>query len=259
MHLFFRYRFAVICLLAGGMVLSGTACKKSGMEALPAPGTPSARLMILQPNPYLPTSIDMYSVYMDTARINAEPVAWPGLMQYITAPSGNRWISAMAGGTFTRYYTYPFYFKPGSSYTIYSVDMIKTSYSNYAFVEDDLSDPVPGNAKIRVIQGCPNGNFQGIEVPVDWMIHNGDTLAKKIGYRSIYDPTNDRYRADTTSFRQLKAGDYWFDIKNSNAPYDFRATLQAALKPGGIYTILAAGVMQQDRSLKMGLTLIQNK
>lgn len=260
MYIFFRHHLMLTGLLAGLMILSGTACKKTGVEAPPAPGVPPARLMILQPNPYL-HDMDMYSVYMDTPRLNAQPIVWPGLMQYVNAPSGNRWLTATLADQYAQYYMWPFYFRPGASYTVYSADQIRAGGSNFAFVEDDLSDPAPGYAKIRMIQGCRGSSVTdaGRDITVDWMIHNGGTLAKRLGYRSNYEPSQPGYKRDTTSFRQLPVGDYWFDVKNSDAPNTFRASLQGTLKPGGVYTLFSYGIMQEDRSLIMGLTLIQNK
>ena len=239
MYLFFRHHLILTGLLAGLMILSGTACKKTGVEVPPAPGAPGSHLMVLQPNPYLLNNIDIYSMYMDTPRLNTQPIIWPGLTQYINAPSGNRWLMATLAGQRAQYYLLPFYFKPGGSYTAYNVDQMSSGYSNYAFVEDDLTDPAPGYAKIRMIQGCRGTDVTeaGRDITVDWMIHNGETLAKRLGFRSNLGSSVPGYKKDTTSFRQLPVGDYWFDVKNSDAPNLFRASLQGTLKPGGVYTL----------------------
>ena len=254
-HICYRFTcWGLLWLLAAAMVVM-PACKKEGLAQPPAADTTAAQLMILQPNPFQ-RPVDLYSVYMDTAKLNAAPVAWPGLTRYVKAPSGNRWLFGMLAGTFANYFYYPFYFKPGASYTIYSITSLSIGPNKYAFIEDDLSAPRAGYAKIRMIQGrsllAPN-----TDGPFDYIVQGGDTLAKKLGYRNA--PLPDNAWPDTTSFRQLPAGDYRFEVKNSLAPYIYQTSLQATLQPGGIYTLITTGLAQPDSSLKTGIMLIQNK
>ena len=201
--------------------------------------------MLLQPNPYL-QPLDLISVYLDTAKLNASPISWPGATSYMNMPSGNRYIFITVAGTQAAYIDQNYYFKPGSSYTIYNVDYFGYSAKGPALVEDDLSDPVDGYAKIRLIQGADfNHRF-------DWVIHDGDTLVKGIGYRDQY--------GDTTNFRQVKAGSYVFDLFDYDAPYTYEASLQATLEPGRIYTILSLLRPTADSVLaSIGMKLFTNK
>lgn len=252
------YRFSclgLLWLLAGALVVT-SSCKKEGVAKPPAADTTAAQLMILQPNPFQ-RPVDLYSVYMDTAKLNAAPVAWPGLTRYVKAPPGNRWLFGMLAGTFANFFYYPFYFKPGASYTLYSISSLWAGGGKYAFIEDDLGAPKEGYAKIRVIQGR-NLNYPNADGPFDCIVPGGDTLAKKLGYRNT-EIAGSTDLPDTTGFRQLPAGDYRFEVKNSLPPYTFQTSLQATLRPGGIYTLLTVGLAQPGNSLKTGIVLIQNK
>jgi hypothetical protein len=239
-----KRHFCIYGLFLVVLTLTG-ACRKS-TPAVPPAAQDSAHFMLLQPNPYLPL-LDIYSVYMDTAKLNRSPIAYPGTSVYGNTPSGTRYLFCGPSGTLAQYFSIFKYFKPGAYYTFYSVDMMfSIGTPNLAFVEDDLSAPAAGYAKIRMIQGVDFNHR------LNWIIHGGDTLGRGLGYRDQY--------SDTTSFRQIPAGGYLFDLNDYDAPNTFRASLQTTLEAGKIYTLFSKMLPAPDSlQVNIQLQLIHNK
>ena len=208
--------------------------------APPKSTTDSARLMILLTSPYLP-ALDFFLAYTDTFKINKGPLGYPGMRQYVSVPPGIQYFYVYLSGTYAGIsVSQPYDLKPGASYTL----MNPTTHDNFGFqkfMQDDLSLPTDGYARVRVIQGATYGG------PLDIFIHGGDTLAKGVSYNGV------------TTFLPVKAGSYTFDVRDSQSPYVFKTSLQATLEAGKSYTLLGKTVPVADTSrIVVGLDLINN-
>src|ERR1700744_1316456 len=79
------------------LAVASGACRKTTPSPLRA--TDSARLMVLQPNPYQ-GPMDVFAVYMDTLLVSGGPVAYPGMATYQAVPSGVRYIFSTVANTY---------------------------------------------------------------------------------------------------------------------------------------------------------------
>jgi len=213
------------------------SCNKQGKPEVPAASPDSARIMLLQPWPLNPP-LDLYSVNMDTAKIGTA-ITYPGISSYVGMPSGTRFLSCMLAGTFATYFSNQvFYFKPGGNYTICFLS------GSGVPMEDDLSAPAAGKAKLRMLYACNYVN------PTSLTIHGGDTLASGLHY----------FGPDTATFRELTPGNYLFDLHDDTPPYVFKASLNASLQAGHIYTVYANNLPVDDpNTVRIGMQLILNK
>lgn len=227
-------------MVAAGLLLA-VACRKSTPAAPPKSTSDSARLMILLTSPYLPV-LDFFLAYTDTFKINKGPLGYPGMRQYVSVPSGIQYFYVYLSGTYAGIaVSQPYDIKPGASYTLMNPTTLDNFGFGRKFVQDDLSLPPDGYARVRVIQGATYGG------PLDIIIHDGDTLARGANYN------------DVTAFLPVKAGGYTFDVRDSQSPYIFKTSLQATLEAGKNYTLLGKTILVADTSrIVVGMDLIEN-
>lgn len=223
-------------LLLAVCLIPGAACRKTA--AKPSAGSEAAdsRMMVLETSPYWP-AVDLYLVNLDTFRINDGPFTYPGMRQYVTVPSGRRWWFVNISGAFSGSQSgAPLILKAGASYTLFNpIDV-------GLLIEDDLSLPPDGYARVRVIQGATYG------AALDFLIQGGDTLAKGVSFKAV------------TDFRLVKAGDHTIQVRDSQSPYAFKTSLQTTLQSGKNYTLLGKTMPVADTSrIIVGVDLIENK
>lgn len=219
------------------LLLLAAACHKSPPAPPSKPAMDSAKVMVLLTSPYLP-ALDMYLVNRDTFKLNTGPLAYPGVRRYVSVPAGLQWLYIYLAGTYSGMHTLqPYNLLSGGSYTVLN----PYDYGSLNIVQDDLSAPPEGYARVRVIQGATYGGTLNV------IASSGDTLAKRMNYK------------DVTAFMSIRAGNYTFDVKDGASLYVFRTSLQATLKAGKTYTLLGKTIAVADTSrIVVGLDLINN-
>jgi Domain of unknown function (DUF4397) len=175
-------------------------------------------------------------VLVDNA-IAASNVPYPTAVGFVAVPNGARNIKVNAAGTSTTVIDVTPTLASGKAYTAYAVGFL----ANIAalLVEDNLSAPTTGNAKIRVIHGSP-------DAPNVDILANDNRVLSNVPFKTASD------------YLVVPAGAYNFKV-NVAGTTTTATQANVTLAAGKVYTAIAVGSVAATAKNKLGIQLLTDK
>ena len=211
-----RRAIIVVAALAG-TVLGGTLTA-TGAAAAPATGDGYVRLAHLSPDT---PDVD---VYLDSVSHTIKQQVFPGvgygtMSPYLALPAGTYTVAMRGSGAPASSPPVLTTLVPvvaGHAYTVAGVG--KHANLGLDVIPDDLSNPLDGQAMVRVIQAS-------IKAPsLDVSIQNGGTVATNVPF------------AQTTSYRSVRAGSLTLEVGAAGTGQ--RIPLTVRLQADSVYSVL---------------------
>ncbi|NEM96741.1 DUF4397 domain-containing protein [Pontibacter burrus] len=184
-----------------------------------------ARVMVVHASPDAP-GVDLF---VDNAKVNATALTFPNNTVYLDVPAGSRNIKVNATGTTTSVIDGNITFQNNRNYTIFAAGSLGSNNIEPLVLEDDLTAPTAGNAKVRFVHLSPDApavDIVNVTTPNEAVLFNAQSFRQASGFVSVPAGSYDlevRLDADNTAVLSLN------DIN---------------LQDGKIYTIFARGFVQ---------------
>lgn len=213
-----RNSFLVTAILFLTLSLSLSSClKKSGPDS----SSIVSALTVINASPDSPT----LEFVLNNQRVHE--FSYPDKrISYFTIFSGSHYARIYPAGNFTSHlYEVGVNLLPGKYYSLFIAG--KTDNLTSLAIEDDMSFPESGNARIRFI------NLSSDAPALDFKLSTDSVIA-----------SNKKFK-EYTSFQEVKAGQYNALIK-SNIGNSINLPLELELKAGEIYTVWARGFVDTE-------------
>jgi hypothetical protein len=175
-------------------------------------------------------------ILVDNA-IAASNVAYPTAVGFVGVPSGARNVKVNATGTATTVIDVTPTLAAGKAYTAYAVGFLASISA--LLVEDNLSAPTAGNAKIRVIHGSP-------DAPNVDILANNNKVLSNVPFKTASD------------YLVVPAGAYNFKV-NVAGTANTATQADVTLAAGKVYTAIAVGSVSPTAKNKLGIQLLTDK
>ena len=156
---------------------------------------------------------------------------------FVAVPSGARNVKVNAAGTSTTVIDVTPTLAPGKAYTAYAVGFLASISA--LLVEDNLTAPTTGNAKIRVIHGSP-------DAPNVDILANNNRVLSNVPFKTASD------------YLVVPAGAYNFKV-NVAGTATTATQADVTLAAGKVYTAIAVGSVAATATNKLGIRLLTDK
>lgn len=180
-------RMTRLGLLLLGAVVAGTAACDDDNNNGPSS---TAHLRVIHASPDAP-AVDV----LVEGKTLITGLEYGNASDYHNVASGTRTVSVNETGTVNALITASPTFKKDSSYTIIAADLVATAQP--LVLEDDLSSPAAGNAKVRLVHGSPGAGLVDIYITAP----GADISALIPTFSNVAFAAN-------TGYSEVPAGDY---------------------------------------------------
>jgi len=230
--------------LAGSLLAAVlfVACSKD--DAAPQQ---DARVMLVNASPG--DSVP-YDFYFNDVKLNTQSsVTYPANSGYLTLKPGNYTVKVAAVNTINPLSSGSYGIGSGKSYSVFSYDTVAAGKAKVFAVEDDLSAPATGKAKVRFFHLSP------VNLAVDILANDSVVFAN----RSYADNVANNAKA---GFISVNAGTYTVKVKLAGSGNNISPLLtlnNISFSDGRIYTIFAKGKVNGTGVNALGAEVIINK
>lgn len=139
-------KLSALLALTLSLGIVGSACSDDD-PASPTPTTANVRVVHASPDaPNVDVLVDDAVVLTD--------VPYQAVSSYVAVPAGTRNVKVNATGTATTVINADLALSAGASYTVMATGLVAAIQP--LVLEDDLSNPAAGNAKVRLVHGAPS-------------------------------------------------------------------------------------------------------
>lgn len=217
------------------------ACNKNDDD----PTGPDPQLMAVHASPNSPA----FNFYLDNTKFNSQPLAFLANTAYTTVTPKNYNVKVTAANNITPLIEIRANLQRGKHYSLFAYDTLLNNRIKAFVVEDDLSAPAAGKAKVRFLQLIP------VNVPVD-IVANGNIL---FANRAYADNVNNNSKA---AFTAVDGGTYTVDVRIAGSGSSIPPLLtvpNVVFEAGKIYTVYAKGLVTGTGTTLLGAQLIINK
>ncbi len=219
-----------------------TACKKSDNS------TPQQDARVIMVNAS-PGDSAAYDFYFNDAKLNPTPINYPSNSGYVALKPGNYTVKVAAFNTINALASGSYGISSGKSYSAFSYDTLLTGKIKLFAVEDDLTAPAAGKAKVRFFHLSP------VNLPVDIVANDSVVFAN----RSYADNVTNSAKG---AFISVNAGVYTVRVRlagSSPAVSSLITIPNISFADGVIYTIFAKGKVNGTGVNTLGAEVIINK
>lgn len=177
-------------------------------------------LNIIQASP----TLDLLDVYVDNTRATASDFEFGNKIGYLSAYSGNRAFNVTKKGNSTSLKSLTYNLKPQLGYSLFVANTLANI--ELLMLEDDLTKPATGKAKIRFVNLSPDGG----------------SLSLNVGGAATDLATNKAFKEFSTFEAVDATQSVTLNIKNATSGA-IEATIPGVkLEDGKIYTVYAKGL-----------------
>ena len=222
------------------------SCKKDDDAG---PDEPS-NYMVVHSSPGSPA----VELYLNDAKASASPIAYGTNSAYTTIEPKQYNVKIAAVNTINPLAETSVNLNEGQSHSIFVYDTLVSSKLKVFAVEDDLSAPPSGKAKVRFFHLSPP-TTSGDKILVD-IVANGTVIFPNRGYA---DNVSDGGKGN---FVTIDAGTYNVDVRIASSSPGVPAILSVpgvVVQAGKIYTLIAKGKITGTGETALGAQLIINK
>ncbi|MXV52938.1 DUF4397 domain-containing protein [Pedobacter sp. HMF7647] len=161
--------------------------------------------------------------YLDQSKMNGDALAYTQNTAYITSNSGNRTASFRVAATGTVNTSDVVQLQDGKHYTFFYTGDLSNNNLSVA-LEDDLSAPASGKAKVRFVHLSPAASAS-----VDIAVQNGSKLATNLAYKGA------------TAFSEIDGGTYNLQLSAAGSVTSALSIPNVTIEAGKIYTVYISG------------------
>lgn len=160
--------------------------------------------------------------YLDDSKVSTSAIAYAQSSNYFSTAAGSRQAKFTNAGSTTANTSFTMNLDGGKNYSVFFTGGATASSNSYTVVEDDLSDPPAGKARVRFVHLA-----SAVSTSVDFGLNATTKLATNVAYKAA----SAYYAVDAaTSFSVYAAGSSTVTL---NIP--------TAIQAGKIYTIYLSG------------------
>jgi hypothetical protein len=201
------------------------------------PQQPVSGLSIVHASP----TTENLDVYVDNTKAVAD-LAYTKKVDYLNLFPGNRKLTITKKGIQTPLFAEQLTLKDYFGYTLFIVDQLETV--KFLFLEDDLTKPATGKAKVRFVNLSPDA----------------PALNLSIAGKETDLVTNKLFKEYST-FAEIDAAEkVTFNVKNKGTGGLETSLTDVKIEAGGIYTIWVKGLKATTTGdTKLGVAVFQHK
>jgi hypothetical protein len=178
---------------------------------------------------------------VDTKKANTADFAYTNKMDYMNLISGKRKISIAKKGTTTALLSDSLTFKPQLGYSLFVIDKLETV--KFLLLEDDLTQPAAGKARIRFVNASPDA----------------PALNLAIAGKETDVFTNKLFK-EFSAFESIDAAEkVTFKVKNKATGATETTIADVKIEAGKIYTIWVKGLKAATDDTKLGVAVFTHK
>ena len=236
-------RFMVLAVLPAAMLVS---CDDDDDDVIVQKDT--ANVMVVHAAPDAP-GVDLL---IDDAKVNSSTLNYLGNTAYFKVEAGNRGLKVNSAGTATTVLNGNYNFIKDKNYTIFAKGTTiqdDPAELGLLIVEDDLTAPASGNAKVRFVHLSP-------DAPAVDIVNVTDAANQIV----LFDAQSFE---DVSSFASVPAGTYNLEVRadDGGAVIPIEGLTGLQLTAGKIYTVIARGFVTppQGNTNTLGVQIIENK
>lgn len=211
-------RLLLLALLPAAVLVS---CDEDGDDNIVNPQEDEARVLVVHASP----DAGGVDLSVDGTKVNTAALTYPNNTGYLTVAAGQRAISVNSAGTTDGLISGNLNFGVDKSYTLFATGT--ASDVQPLLIEDDLTAPASGSAKVRFVHLSPDAPM----VDITGATGGGAQML-------IFDDIS--YR-EFTGFMTVPAGLYDLRVLLSADDSEALAVPGVLLQSGKIYTIFARG------------------
>ena len=212
--------------------LFGSCLKEQDVQ----PQQPVAGLSIVQASP----TTEILDLYVDNTRAITD-LTYSKNTEYLNLLPGNRKITVTKKGNQTALFSEQLTFKDYLGYTLFIVDKLETV--KFLFLEDNLTKPATGKAKIRFVNLSPDA----------------PALSLAIAGKETDIVSNKLFKEYSTFIEIDPADKITFNIKNKETGLSETTLADVKIANGGFYTIWVKGLKSATDDKKLGAAIYQHK
>jgi len=229
-------------LALASMVLFMNSCKKDDDDG---PVEPSNYMVV-----HAATGAPSVELYLDDAKASASAIAFGTNSAYATTPPKQYNVKLAGVNTINALAETSINMNAGRSYSIYAYDTLLSNKLKVFTLEDDLSAPAAGKAKVRFLHLSPNTTVN--KIAVDLAANNTVIFPN----RTYADVTTDASKA---AFVSVDAGSYVVTVRLAGTNVSVLSVPGVVVEAGKVYTIVAKGILGRGGSNELSAQLIVNK
>ena len=200
------------------------------------PQQPVAGLSIVQASP----TTENLDVYVDNTRALFD-LAYAKKVDYLNLFPGSRKLSITKKGNQTVLLSEQLTLKDYLGYTLFITDKLETA--KFLFLEDDLTKPATGKAKVRFVNVSPDA----------------PALNLAIAGKETDLVTNKVFKEYSTFVEIDAAEKVTFNVKNKETAALETSIADVKIVAGGIYTVWVKGLKAATDDKKLGVAVFQHK
>ena len=180
-------------------------------------------------------------ILVDTKKANTADFAYTNKMDYMNLISGKRKISIAKKGTTTALLSDSLTFKPQLGYSLFVIDKLETV--KFLLLEDDLTQPAAGKARIRFVNASPDA----------------PALNLAIAGKETDVFTNKLFK-EFSAFESIDAAEkVTFKVKHKATGATETTIADVKIEAGKIYTIWVKGLKATTDDTKLGVAVFTHK
>ena len=180
-------------------------------------------------------------ILVDTKKTNTADFAYTNKIDYLNLISGKRKISITKKGVTTALLSDSLTFKPQFGYSLFVIDKIETV--KFLLLEDDLTQPATGKARIRFVNASPDA----------------PALNLAIAGKETDVFTNKLFK-EFSAFESIDAAEkVTFNVKNKATGATEATIADVKIEAGKIYTIWVKGLKAATDDTKLGVAVFTHK
>lgn len=230
-----------LMMLAAVPTVMLTSCDEDGDDNIVV-DEEEARVMVVHASPDAP-GVDLF---VDDTKVNTSALTFPNNTGYLTVPAGTRAIRVNAAGTTTTVIDGDIDFDDDESYTIFATGSLGSNDIQPLVLEDDLTAPASGSAKVRFVHLSP-------DAPAVDIVNVTDAANEAV----LFDAQEFR---DASGFTSVPAGTYNLEVRLDADGTTVLPLNGIQLQSGKIYTIFARGFVQapEGNTNTLGAQIIEH-
>jgi hypothetical protein len=229
-------------LALASMVLFMNSCKKDDDDG---PVEPSNYMVV-----HAAVGAPSVELYLDDVKASASAIAYGTNSAYAGIAPKQYTVKLAAVNTINPVAETSINMNDGRSYSIFAYDTLLAGKLKAFTVEDDLSAPVAGKAKVRFVHLSPNTTANKIAID---LAANNTVLFPN---RTYADVVTDASKAN---FMSVDAGTYVVSARLAGTSVPLLSVPGIVVEAGKIYTIVAKGIPGRGGSNDLSAQIIVNK
>ncbi|NIV11005.1 MAG: DUF4397 domain-containing protein, partial [Aliifodinibius sp.] len=196
--------------------------------------TATANVLVTHASPDAP-GVDLL---VDDIVVNSSALTFPNNTGYLSVDAGSRNIKVNASGTSTTVINADLTLDANTAYSVFAVNTLANIEA--LVLEDDLTAPASGNARVRFVHLSPDAPA------VDITLTDGTVI---FGNKSF---------KEATDFAGLSAGTYDLQVRLAGSNTVVLNLPGIMLEDGKIYTVFAKGLVNGSGDQALGAEIIVN-